>query len=107
MAAHDLGSPAYNKIDIECWMPGRKMYGEISSTSNCTDYQARRLGIKYKNSDGKLEYAHTLNGTACAIPRMIVAILENFQQKDGSVLIPEVLHQYLPKGMTVIQPKTK
>lgn len=88
----DLGAPAYRKFDIESWMPGRKMWGEISSCSNCTDYQSRRLSIKIDGSD---EYAHTVNGTACAIPRMLIAIIETFQKEDGSITIPKVLQKYM------------
>lgn len=107
MPAHDLGSPAYRKYDIEAWMPGRKSYGEISSASNCTDYQSRRLQIKYRSDgrpNGDATYAHTLNGTACAVPRMIISILENFQAKDGSILIPEVLQPYMYGQKTITRP---
>ena len=93
----DLGSPAYRKYDLEAWMPGRGDngdWGEITSTSNCTDYQARRLGVRYKNSDGKTTICHTLNGTAIAISRALISILENNQQADGSVTIPKVLVPY-------------
>lgn len=83
-------------------MPGRGDWGEVTSTSNTTDYQARRLGIKYRNYDGKPEYAHTLNGTAIATSRAIIAILENYQQKDGSVKIPEALQPYMG-GVKVIK----
>jgi seryl-tRNA synthetase len=98
----DLGGPAYRKFDLEAWMPGRGKggeYGEVTSTSNCTDYQARRLGIRYKpaGQKGKLPYAHTLNGTAVAVSRALVAILENYQQADGSVIIPEVLRKWVGK----------
>ncbi|PJE67773.1 serine--tRNA ligase [Candidatus Shapirobacteria bacterium CG10_big_fil_rev_8_21_14_0_10_40_9] len=93
MCTGDLGHPTARKYDIECWFPSEKKYRETHSTSNCTDYQARRLNIKYK--DGKeTDFVHTLNGTAFAIGRMILAILENYQQKDGSVLIPKVLQKY-------------
>jgi len=91
----DLGGPAYRKFDLEAWMPGRGdggEYGEITSTSNCTDYQARRLGIRFRRSQGqKPELVHTLNGTAIAVSRTLIAILENYQQADGSVAVPEVL----------------
>lgn len=89
----DLGAPAYRKWDLEAWMPGRNggEWGEITSTSNCTDYQARRLNIKYKDENGKNQYVYTLNGTAIAMSRALVAILENYQQKDGSVKVPEAL----------------
>jgi seryl-tRNA synthetase len=91
----DLGGPAYRKYDLEAWMPGRGQggeYGEVTSTSNCTDYQARRLGVRYKVPGQKgTRFAHTLNGTAVAVSRALVAILENNQQADGSVIIPDVL----------------
>ena len=91
----DLGGPAYRKFDLEAWMPGRGEageWGEITSTSNCTDYQARRLGIRFRRGQGqKPELVHTLNGTAIAMSRTLVAILENFQQADGAVLVPEIL----------------
>ncbi|XP_020642969.3 serine--tRNA ligase, mitochondrial [Pogona vitticeps] len=91
MPTQELGLPAYRKFDIEAWMPGRGKYGEISSASNCTDYQSRRLNIMYYNQEGHLSYAHTVNGTACAVPRLLIAILESNQCKDGSVQVPEVL----------------
>lgn len=144
MASGDLGAPAYRKYDVEAWMPGMQRYGEISSASNCTDYQARRLNIRYRprlpaaedgessssssasssGSEGEAEasspkggkkksakkakkaptaFCHTLNATACAVPRMVVAILENFQQQDGSVVIPEALRPFMG-GMDVIRP---
>ncbi|MCL2805567.1 MAG: serine--tRNA ligase [Treponema sp.] len=92
----DLGAPAYRKWDLEAWMPGRNggEWGEVTSTSNCTDYQARRLNIRFKDSDGKNKFVHMLNGTAIAISRAIIAILENFQQADGTVRIPRALVPY-------------
>ncbi|MFQ3546827.1 MAG: serine--tRNA ligase [Termitinemataceae bacterium] len=101
----DLGAPAYRKWDLEAWMPGRNggEWGEVTSTSNCTDYQARRLNIKYKDEDGKNKYVHMLNGTAIAVSRGIIAILENFQQADGSVRIPKALVPYC--GFDVIRKK--
>lgn len=92
MPPHELGSPAYRKYDIEAWMPGRKMWGEISSCSNCTDYQSRRLNIKVDDTD---EFAHTVNGTACAVPRMLIAIIETFQREDGTISIPEPLKKFM------------
>ncbi len=92
----DLGASAYRKYDLEAWMPGRGEsgdWGEITSTSNCTDYQSRRLGIKYKSDDGG-RFLHMLNGTAMALSRAIIAVLENYQQEDGSVLIPDALKPY-------------
>jgi seryl-tRNA synthetase len=99
----DLGGPAYRKYDLEAWMPGRGTggdWGEVTSTSNCTDYQARRLGIRYRPKEkkgGGLPFAHTLNGTAVACTRAIIAILENNQQADGSVIVPEVLRPWVGK----------
>jgi seryl-tRNA synthetase len=92
----DLGAPAYRKWDLEAWMPGRNNgeWGEVTSTSNCTDYQARRLNIRFKDDDGKNKFVHMLNGTAIAVSRAIIAILENFQQADGSVRIPRALVPY-------------
>ncbi|MBI2038244.1 MAG: serine--tRNA ligase [Candidatus Magasanikbacteria bacterium] len=94
VASGDLGGPAYRKYDIEAWMTMKNDYGEITSTSNCTDYQARRLNIKYKKEDGSNEFAHTLNGTAIVSSRFPLALIENHQQKDGSVLIPRALRKY-------------
>ena len=95
----DLGGPAYRKFDLEAWMPGRGNggeYGEVTSASNCTDYQARRLGIRTKVLGRKgTEFVHTLNGTAIAVTRALIAILENYQQADGSVVIPEVLRKWV------------
>jgi len=91
----DLGAPAYQKFDIEAWMPGEKKWGEITSASNCTDFQARRLNIRFKDQNNKTKFVHTLNATAIATPRVIIAILENFQQKDGSVLIPKPLQKWM------------
>ena len=94
----DLGAPAYRKYDLEAWMPGRGEFGEVTSTSNCTDYQARRLDIRYRVKGEKgTRFLHTLNGTAIAISRALVAILENYQQADGSVVIPEVLRPWVGK----------
>lgn len=94
----DLGGPAYRKYDLEAWMwgrgEGRGGYGEVTSTSNCTDYQARRLNIRVKRKDGSLEYAHTLNGTAVSLARALIAVLENHQQADGSIKVPDVLVPY-------------
>ena len=96
IATGDLGAPAYRKWDLEAWMPGRNggEYGEVTSTSNCTDYQARRLNIRYKDETGKNRFVHTLNGTALAVSRAIIAVLENGQREDGSVKIPGALVPY-------------
>jgi len=107
-ATGDLGGPAYRKYDLEAWMPGRGeggSWGEITSTSNCTDYQSRRLKTKYKRKGEKgTQFVHTLNGTAVAVGRAMIAILENNQQADGSVLVPEVLQQWV--GKERIEPKS-
>jgi seryl-tRNA synthetase len=99
----DLGGPAYRKYDLEAWMPGRGEngeYGEVTSTSNCTDFQARRLNIRYKSAGQKgTQFAHTLNGTAVACTRALVAILENYQQADGTVVVPEVLRPWVGKDV--------
>jgi seryl-tRNA synthetase len=100
MCAGDLGGQAARKFDLEAWMPGRLPaggWGEVTSTSNTTDYQARNLQIKFRNDEGKLEYVHTLNGTAVTSSRLPIAIIENFQQKDGTVKLPKILAKYVGK----------
>lgn len=87
----DMGPGKYKMYDIETWMPGRNNYGETHSDSNLTDWQARRLNIRYRDKDGQIKYAYTLNNTAFASPRILIAILENYQQADGSVAVPEIL----------------
>jgi len=104
IAAGDLGAPAYRKFDLEAWMPSRNGYGEVTSTSNCTDYQSRRLAIRYRDESNATRLVHTLNGTAVAVPRAIIAILENNQQEDGSVVIPQVLRPFMG-GQEVIRPE--
>jgi seryl-tRNA synthetase len=99
----ELGASAAKKYDIEAWLPGQDRYRELTSCSNTTDYQARRLAIRVRYPDGN-RTAHTLNGTACAIGRTLIAILENHQQEDGSVVLPEVLHPYLPEDHRVLRP---
>ncbi len=94
IASGDLGGPAYRKFDIEAWMTMKNDYGEITSTSNCTDYQARRLNIKHKKANGTNEFVHTLNGTAVVLSRFPLALVENWQQADGTILIPESLQRY-------------
>jgi seryl-tRNA synthetase len=96
MCTGDLGFPAARKYDIEAWMPAQDKYREVTSVSTVTDFQSRRLKIRYRDGD-KTELAYVLNGTAFAIGRTIIAILENFQQEDGSVVIPEVLRKYVGK----------
>lgn len=107
MPTGDLGAPAHRKYDIEAWMPGLERYGEVSSASNCTDYQARRLNIRYRaggaGGSGATAFVHTLNATAAAVPRLVVAILENFQDENGWVTVPEVLRPFMG-GVAVIKP---
>jgi seryl-tRNA synthetase len=94
----ELGGPAYRKFDLEAWMPGENKWGEITSASNCADYQARRLNIKFKRSNSqKTEFVHTLNGTGIATSRALIALLENFQEPDGSVIIPKPLQKWVGK----------
>jgi seryl-tRNA synthetase len=95
MCTGDLGDPAAAKYDIEAWLPSENRYRETHSTSNCTDFQARRLNIRYKTKDGKLNFVHTINGTAFAIGRTIIAIIENYQQKNGTIKIPLALQKYI------------
>jgi len=94
MCTGDLGDPAAAKYDIETWMPGQNEYRETHSTSNCTDFQARRLNVRFRDKDNKPQFVHTLNGTALALGRIMIAILENYQTKEGDVIIPEVLKKY-------------
>lgn len=106
-ATGDLGGPAYRKFDLEAWMPGRGEqgeFGEVTSTSNCTDYQARRLGIRFRRKGEKgTTFVHTLNGTAIAISRALIAILENYQQADGSVAVPPALRPLVGKSQLAIE----
>lgn len=105
MATGDLGAPAYRKFDLLAWMPGREEYGEVSSMSMCTDYQARRLNIRHKDpkdEEAGTSFVHTLNGTACAVPRLLISLFETYQQEDGSIVIPEVLRPYMG-GQEVIR----
>jgi len=108
----DLGAPSYRTFDLEAWLPGKPNkkgemgdWAEITSTSNCTDYQSRALNIKYKNKNGDKNLVHTLNGTAVAISRALIAVMENYQKADGSIEIPKVLRQYLPGKTKAIKIK--
>lgn len=103
LSSEDMGKKAGLTYDIETWMPGRSSYGETHSNSIVLDFQTRRLKIKYRNQDGQLKFCHALNNTAIASPRILIAILENFQEEDGSIKIPEVLHRYA--GFSEIKPK--
>ena len=102
MCGEELGSPASQKFDIEAWLPGRASWGEISSCSNCTDYQARRLNIR----DPAGLHCHTVNGTGCAVPRMLIAICEQKQTENGSVIIPETLRPFM-RNREMMEPKPK
>jgi seryl-tRNA synthetase len=101
----ELGASAAKKIDLEVWLPGQQRYRELTSCSNCTDFQARRLGVRYRTADGTA-VVHTLNGTATAVGRTLIAILENFQRADGSVEIPAALHPYLPESARILRPRS-
>ena len=97
----DMGFSSTSTIDLEVWLPAQTKYREISSISNCGEFQARRCDMRFRDADGKLVYPHTLNGSGLAVGRTLVAILENYQQADGSVLVPKILHQYMG-GITKI-----
>lgn len=101
IAAGDLGAPAAKKYDIEYWSPVDNMYRELTSCSNCTDYQTRNLNIRVRRKSGEVQILHSLNGTVVSLARSLVAVIENFQQDDGTLLIPEVLRPYLA-GRTVL-----
>ncbi len=102
LCAGDMGFSAAKTYDIEVWLPSYNAYKEISSCSNCTDFQSRRMKIRFKDNDGKNKYVHTLNGSGLAIDRLWAAIVENYQQSDGSIVVPEVLQPYL-HGMKIIK----
>lgn len=91
----DMAMKTHKQYDIETWMPGREAYGETHSASNLLDFQARRSGIRYRDEDGRLQYCHTLNNTAVATPRILIPLLENHQQEDGSIYIPQALRPYM------------
>jgi len=98
----DMSYAAAKTIDIEVWLPGQNRYYEVSSVSNCTDFQARRSQIRYRPKNEKAQLVHTLNGSGLATSRLMVAILENNQQEDGSILVPKVLHKYLEEEIVRI-----
>jgi seryl-tRNA synthetase len=106
IVAGDLGAPAAKKYDLEVWLPGQNAYRELTSCSNCTDYQARRLNCRMKDQAG-VQPVHTLNGTAIAIGRTLIAVLENHQRADGSVMLPEPLHSYMPAGKSILGPRAQ
>jgi len=98
IAAGDLGAPAAQKFDCEAWMPGQQQYREVTSCSNCTDYQARRLDCRYRTEKGP-RFVHTLNGTGIAVGRTLIAIMENYQRADGSIAVPDVLRPLMGKDV--------
>ncbi|KAG8327526.1 seryl-tRNA synthetase [Homalodisca vitripennis] len=102
MPPHELGAQAYRKYDVEAWLPGREMWAELSSCSDCTDYQSRRLGIRCGDT-----HLHTVNGTACAVPRLVIALFETHQQPDGSVLIPPPLQPFMGNSSVISKDTTK
>lgn len=102
----DMSFASAKTVDIEVWLPGQNRYYEVSSVSNCTDFQARRSQIRFRRKGGKPELVHTLNGSALATSRLMVALLENNQQQDGSVLVPKALHRYLEDEITQIFPRS-
>ena len=97
IAAGDLGAPAAKKYDLEYWSPVNQKYQELSSCSNCTDFQARAVGTRVRRKDGFIEHLHTLNGTAISLARALVAVLENYATADGKLKVPEALQSYLDK----------
>ena len=102
LCSGDMGFAAQKTYDIEAWMPGQNTYREISSCSLCGSFQARRMGTRYKEVDQKhTTYVNTLNGSGVAVGRCLIAVLENYQQKDGSIIVPEVLRPYM-RGIEVI-----
>jgi seryl-tRNA synthetase len=94
IAVDDLGSSAAKKYDLEAWLPSQQRHRELTSTSNTTDFQSRRLDIRYRPGGGRPEYVHTLNGTAVAVGRTLIALMENHQTEDGAVIVPSVLHKW-------------
>jgi seryl-tRNA synthetase len=103
-AAGDLGGAAAKKYDLEVWLPGQRRYRELTSCSNYTDYGARRAQTRVRRANGSVEMLHTLNGTATAIGRTLIAILENHQREDGSVALPPALHPFLPESVRELRP---
>lgn len=99
----DMSFAAAKTVDVEAWLPGQNRYYEVSSVSNCTDFQSRRSQIRYRKKEDKPELIHTLNGSGLATSRLMVSLLENNQQEDGSVILPEVLHKYM-NGINILRP---
>ena len=103
LCAGDMGFGSAKTYDLEVWLPGQQAYREISSCSNCEAFQARRMQTRFRNAQGKTEFVHTLNGSGLAVGRTLVAVLENYQQADGSVVVPEPLRAYMG-GLDVLKP---
>src|SRR5690606_37054251 len=101
IAAGDLGAPAAKKYDLEYWSPVDEKYRELTSCSNCTDYQTRNLNIRVRRKDGHVEMLHSLTGTAVSLARSLIAVIEHYQQDDGSILVPEVLRPYMGGRETI------
>ena len=104
LCSGDLGFSAAKTYDLEVWLPGQNAYREISSCSVCGDFQARRMNARYRGKDGKPAFVHTLNGSGVAVGRALIAVMETYQQEDGSILVPDVLRPYMG-GMTKIEKK--
>lgn len=102
----DMGFGSAKTYDLEVWIPAQNTYREISSVSNCEAFQARRMQTRFKNAQGKTEYVHTLNGSGLAVGRTLVAVLENYQNADGSVTVPEALRPYM-NGLAVLKPENQ
>ena len=102
----DMGFGSAKTYDLEVWIPAQNTYREISSVSNCEAFQARRMQTRFKNAQGKTEYVHTLNGSGLAVGRTLVAVLENYQNADGSVTVPDVLRPYM-NGLCVLRPENQ
>jgi seryl-tRNA synthetase len=103
----DIGFSSAKTYDIEVWAPGRKAYLEVSSSSNFEDYQARRMGLRYKGEDGKNRLCHTLNASGTALPRLFIALIETYQQADGTIHLPEVLAPYFGSEGLVLAKSTR
>ena len=95
LSSEDMGFASHKTFDIEVWLPGQGKYREVSSCSNCTDFQARRMNARYRDKSGNIKYLHTLNGSGLAVGRTLIAILETYQKEDGSIEIPKVLKKYM------------
>jgi seryl-tRNA synthetase len=102
LSTGDMSFSSAKTYDLEAWAPGVDKWLEVSSCSNFTDFQARRLNTRFRDADGKVKFVHTLNGSGLALPRTVIAILENYQQADGSVVVPEALRSYLG-GLSVLK----